>query len=162
MSAVSTTYRSRWGFHPCDYATYRKLKLLNRVHERAVRLAHSWDRWHRKDPHNRVCRRRIRDDQGRTIGYAEPVPIPEPPLCSVFCRKEQERRFVDNKGNYCKDGFLDEKVVTDHGWIATDYSAARKPASEPGAFRPLHGTVAEIDELYEQARAWLERQDLGG
>jgi len=161
MSAVSTTYRSRWGFHPCEYATYRKLKLLNLVYERAVRLAHAWDRWHRKDPHNRVSRRRLRDDQGRTIGYAEPVPLPEPPLCPVFSRKEQEQRFVHKKGNYAKDGFLDEKVVTVHAWIATDYSAARKPASDAGAVRPLRGMLAEIDELYEQARAWLEQQDFG-
>jgi hypothetical protein len=68
MSLVSTTFRSRWGFHPCDYATYRKLKLLNLVYHRAVRLAHAWERWQRKAPHNRVRRHRIRDEQGRTIG----------------------------------------------------------------------------------------------
>src|SRR5579862_210432 len=108
MSTVSTSFCSHWGFHPCDYATYRKLKLLNLVYERAVCLAHAWDRWHRKEPHNRICRRRLRDEQGRTIGYAEPVPLAEPPLCPVFSRKVQEKRFVDRKGTYAKEGFLEE------------------------------------------------------
>lgn len=152
MSVIATTFRSRWGFHPCDHATYRKLKLLNLVYERAVRLAHAWDRWHRKAPHNRVCRRRLRDDQGRIIGYAAPVPLAEPPLCAVFSRKVQEQCFVDKLGNYSKQGYLAEKVVTDHVWIATDYPAARKPASA-AVVRPLHVTIAEVDELYEQARA---------
>ena len=35
-------FRSRWGFHPCDYLTYRKLKFLNQVYLRAIRLAHGW------------------------------------------------------------------------------------------------------------------------
>lgn len=161
MSTVPTAFRSRWGFHPCEYATYRKLKLLNGVHERAVRLARAWERWKRKDPHNRVIRRRLRDASGRTIGYAEPVPLAEPPLCPVFSRKVQERRFVDKKGVCSKEGFLDEKVVTDEPRIASDYSTARRPVADPSAVRPLEHTAAQIDDLYEQARAWLERQDVG-
>jgi hypothetical protein len=161
MSAVPTAFRSRWGFHPCDYATYRKLRLLNRVYERAVRLAHAWDRWKRKDPHNRVTRRRLRDATGRPICYAEPAPLAEPPLCPLFSRKVQERRFVDKKGRCTPEGFLDDKVVTDGPWIPTDYSAARRPVSDPGAVRPLRCTLAQIDEFYARALAWLEQQDVG-
>jgi hypothetical protein len=160
MSDIPTVFRSRWGFHPCEYTTYRKLKLLNRVLERAVRLAHAWKRWSRKDPHNRVCRRRIRDAAGRTIGYGEPIPLAEPPLCPVFSRKVHERRFVDRKGHCRKEGHLEETVVTDDRQIASDYSTARRPAANPGSVRPLHCTVAQIDELYDQARAWLEQQDV--
>jgi hypothetical protein len=160
MSAECMTFRSRWGFHPCDYATYRKLKVLNLVYQRAVHLAHAWERWHRKAPHNRVRRRRLRDGQGQTIGYADPVPLAEPPLCPLFSRKVQEQRFMDRMGSYVREGFLDEKVVTDDPWIATDYSTARRPAADAGAVRPLRCTVAEIDDLYEQARAWIEQQDL--
>ena len=40
-----TVYPSRWGFHPCDYQTYRKLKLLHAVYQKAVRQAHAWRRW---------------------------------------------------------------------------------------------------------------------
>jgi hypothetical protein len=160
MSAVQQVFESRWGFHPCDYPTYRKLKFLNLVYQRAVRMAHAWQRWQRKDPHNRVSRRRNRNEKGQTIGYSDPIPVPEPPICPVLSCKVQERRFVDRKGNYSKEGFLEDKVVTADSRIATDYTAARRPASEPGAVRPLSVSLAEIDALYETARRWLEEQDV--
>jgi hypothetical protein len=160
MSTVGAVFQSRWGFHPCEYSTYRKLKFLSLVYQRAVRLAHAWERWKRKDPHNRVSRRRIRNEQGQTIGYANPVPVAESSICPVFSRKVQQKCFVDKKGNHFKEGFLDEMVVTDDPRIATDYSAARMPVPDPGAVRPLQSTVAEIDALYEKARAWLEQQDM--
>lgn len=160
MSALQSVFPSRFGFHPCDYPTYRKLKFLNLVYLRAVLLAHAWERWKRKDPQNRVRRCRIRNEKGQTIGYTDPVPIPEPPICPVFSRRVQETRFVDKKGNHFKDGFLDEKVMTDDPQIATDYSAARRPMPEPGAVRPLRSSLAEIDDWFEKARAWLEQQDV--
>ena len=67
---------------------------------------------------------------------------------------------MDKKGRCSKEGFLDEKVVTDEPRLAGDYSAARRPVTDPAAVRPLCCTAAEIDTLYEQARAWLEQQDL--
>ncbi len=160
MSATESVFRSRFGFHPCDYATYRKLKFLSLVYQRAVRMAHAWDRWKRKDPQNRVCRRRIRNEQGQPIGYGDPVPLSEPPICPVFSRKVQEKRFVDKKGNRFKDGFLDDKVVTDNPGIAADYALARRPQSDPASVHPLRCPLAQIDALYEKARAWLERQDV--
>jgi hypothetical protein len=159
MSAIQSVFRSRFGYHPCDYATYRQLKFLNLVYQRAVRLAHAWDRWKRKDPHNRVIRRRIRNEQGQTVGYTEPVPLPEPAICLVFSRKIQEKRFVDKKGKHFKEGFLDDKEVTDAARIPLDYAAARTPVAEPGAIRSLGVSLVEIDSLYEKARAWVEQQD---
>jgi hypothetical protein len=140
---------------------YRKLKFLNLVYQRAVRMAHAWQRWHRKDPHNRVRRCRIRNQMGQTIGYAEPLPVAEPPLCPVFSRQAQVQRFVDKKGTCFKDGFLEDTVVTDEPWIARDYAAARTPVPQPGDVRSLHHTVEAIDALYEKARAWVEAQDMG-
>ena len=52
-------FQSRFGFHPCDYQTYRKLKFLNQVCLKAIRLAHAWTRWKRKDPQNRVSPLRL-------------------------------------------------------------------------------------------------------
>ena len=161
MSAVSTVCRSRWGFHPCDFATYRKLKVLHAVYQRALSLAHAWERWHRKAPHNRVSRPRIRDEQGRTVGYAEPVPVAEPPLCPVFSRKEQRKRLIGRTGDSSRDVVLDDMVVTDGPGIANDYSTARRPAADPAAVRPLRCTPAELDDLHVRALAWLERQDVG-
>jgi len=161
MSTASSAVRSRWGFHPCEISTYRKLKFLSLVYQQAVRMAHAWQRWKRKDPHNRVRRRRIRSESGYPIGYDRPTPIAEPPLCTVFSRKAQEKRFVDKKGTCFKDGFLDDTVVTEEPWIAKDYAAARTPKPQPGDVQPLPYTVAEIDALYEKARAWAEEQDIG-
>lgn len=160
MSTVQAVFQSRWGFHPCDYSTYRKLKFLNMIHQQAVRMARAWDRWKRKDPHNRVSRCRIRNDRGQTIGYGEPELVAEPSICPVFSHKAREKRFIDKKGRCFKEGYLDEKIVTDDSRIPADYAAARKPAPEPGAVRPLRCTIAEIDECYQKARAWLEQQDL--
>jgi hypothetical protein len=153
-------FRSRWGFHPCDYQTYRKLKFLNQVYVQAVRRAHAWARWKRKDPHNRVMRRRIRNEKGQTIGYEPPVPRPEPKICFVFSQKVFERRHVDKKGNFSREGFLEEKVVMEDLWIAADYASARKPVADPALVQPLHHTQAEIEELYEKTRCWLEEQDV--
>jgi hypothetical protein len=160
MSAVQSVFRSRFGFHPCDYATYRKLKFLNLVYQRAVRLAHAWERWQRKDPHNRVSRRRIRNEQGQTVGYTDPVPLPEPVICPVFSRKVQVQRFVDKKGNRFTGGFLDDQVMTAAPQVAADYAGARRPVPEQAAVQPLRCSLTEIDELFENARAWLEQQDV--
>jgi hypothetical protein len=153
-------FQSRWGFHSCDYLTFRKLKLLNQVYLQAVRLAHAWQRWKRKDPHNRVMRRRIRNDKGQTIGYEPPVPMSEPRLCRVFSQKVFEKRHVDKNGNVFREGFMEEKVVTDDLCVPADYASARKPAADQTGVQPLHQTVAQLEELCEKARAWLEKQDV--
>lgn len=153
-------FQSRWGFHPCDYQTYRKLKLLNQVYRQAIRLAHAWARWKRKDPHNRVLRRRIRNEKGQTLGYEPPVPRPEPRICSIFSQKIIEIRHVDKKGNFSREGFSEKKVVTDDLRIPADYASARKPVANPAEVQPLHHTVAELEELYEKARTWREEQDV--
>lgn len=153
-------FQSRWGFHPCDYSTNRKLKALNQIYLRAVRLAHAWARWKRKDPHNRVLRRRIRNEKGQTIGYEPPISLPEPNICPIFSQKIVEIRHVDKQGNFSRQGFGEERVLTDDLCIPVDYASARKPVRNPTEVQPLHRTLAELDELYEKARIWLEEQDV--
>jgi len=48
------THQSRWGFHPCSYETYLKLKFLNKFYVKGLRQIASWERWNRKMPHNRL------------------------------------------------------------------------------------------------------------
>ncbi len=153
-------FQSCWGLHPCDYSTYRKLKFLYHVLQKAVRMAHTWERWKRKDPHNRVMRRRIRNAQGQTIGYETPVPIAEPGICAIFSQKLLENRHVDKKGNLFREGFLEENLVTDDLGIAGDYVAARRPVKELAEVRPLRVGLETIDTLFEQARSWIEEQDV--
>jgi hypothetical protein len=153
-------FPSRWGFHPCDYQTYRKLRFLNQVCLQAIRLAHAWQRWHRKDPHNRVLRRRVRNAKGQTVGYEAPTPLPEPKICPLFSQKVFEKRHVDKRGNFFTEGFMEEKVITDDLGIPADYAAARKPVADPAAVPPLHLTAGELEELHRKARTWLEEQDM--
>jgi hypothetical protein len=153
-------FRSRWGFHPCDYPNFRKLKFLNQVYLEALRRAHAWARWERKDPHNQVMRRRIRNEKGQTIGYESSVPLPEPKICTAFSQKVIEMRHVDRKGNFSRQGFPQEEVVTDGHWIPAAYAAARKPVADPAAVQPLGHGLEELDEHCRKARCWLEEQDV--
>jgi hypothetical protein len=156
---TATIYASRWGYHPCDYQTYRKLKLLHAVYQKAVRQAHAWRRWKRKDPHNRVLRRRIRNSLRQTIGHEPAVPRAEPPLCPLFLQKISQKRYADKKGVHYPNGYLEEEVAINELGIALDYAQARKPVSSPNDVAGLQNTVAQITSLYDQARDWLEQQD---
>src|SRR4051812_29105994 len=100
------------------------LKELNRLWFAARRQAAAWRRWHRKLPHNRVRRSRVRHADGRVIGYGPPVPVPEPALASPFCRKVE-----------LPSGRAD--VVLKDSSIEAGYRLARRP-------RP---TAAEVESL---------------
>ena len=47
-------FRSRWGYHPCNYETYRKLRKLHKAYWEGRRLLAKWHRWKAKRPHNRT------------------------------------------------------------------------------------------------------------
>jgi hypothetical protein len=80
-------YKSRWGFHPCAFEEFRELRDLWRAVLIRRRQVAAWRRWNARAPHNRVKRPRIRDSEGRVVGYALGVPMPEPPLPELACRK---------------------------------------------------------------------------
>src|SRR5205085_2344982 len=92
-------HRSRWGFHPCSHEEFSALRRLWRLVLARRRQAAAWRRWAAKLPHNRVRREKVRDPHGTrraggsagvngwVIGYGPPVPVPEPPLPAVACRK---------------------------------------------------------------------------
>jgi hypothetical protein len=84
MNHSNPPYQSRWGFHPCDYATFRKLKLLHRWYHQTLRDYAAWRRWSRKEPQNRVIREYRRDELGRRCGVKSTRPRPEPMVCSLF------------------------------------------------------------------------------
>jgi hypothetical protein len=153
-------FQSRWGFHPCDNQTFRKLKVLHHVYQTALRMAHAWERWNRKDPQNRVMRRRIRNDKGQTIGYDLPIALAEPRICPVFSQQVQESRHVDKKGVIHKDGFFQPKVMTDDMGIVEAFSGARRPVKEAGDVRPMRISVESIEALFELARRWLNDRNV--
>ena len=50
---MTETFESRFGFHPCDYATFVKLKRVHKGYHEALRKVAAHRRWARKMPHNR-------------------------------------------------------------------------------------------------------------
>ncbi len=134
------THKSRFGFHPCSYAIYCKLKILAKAYFQTIHDVAVWIRWNRKEPQNRVSRKRIRNDRGQVVGYEESVPIPEPKFCDLFAQKQQ------NKWN---------PLITEVVWnkigetIVDDYRNARYPCAEE-AVMPLKLSEEEIDRFYHR------------
>src|SRR5262245_24481435 len=54
MSTEIEKLRSRWGFHPCRFDLYVKLKLLHKWYWQTIYEFHRWNRWQRKESQNRV------------------------------------------------------------------------------------------------------------
>lgn len=50
---MNETFKSRFGFHPCDYATFLMLKRVHKAYHEALRKVAAHRRWSRKRPHNR-------------------------------------------------------------------------------------------------------------
>jgi hypothetical protein len=134
-------HRSRWGWHPCDYETYLLLKALSARCEKARRQYSAWQRWERKMPHNRVIRRKVKDDQGRVTGREAVGPRPEPPLPALFCRRYQA----------VARGRAAEQVAFSDLGIPAAYRAARKPAATKERVEPLALTAEQIRRLWALA-----------
>jgi hypothetical protein len=133
MNAVSLS-QSRWGFHPCDYSLFLKLKRLHRWYWQTVYDFHRWHRWWRKQPQNR---------RG-----------PEPSYCGLFVVDKGWLKPVLVHG---EPGFaVYPKTVVDHDLVIL-YQTARRPRADAEAVRPFDAaTVARIEALYEQAQAFFQ------
>lgn len=137
MSTVTVSvsvYESRWGYHPCSYGTYHKLKVLHKRYWQTVHAFHEWLRWNRKEPQNRVIRRWFRDSNGNKIGSEVVDERPAPKYCPHFLRNQ--RRWL-----------------YDHG-IVEAYQQARMPVRQDQVC-PLKMTEKEINKLYEQVENWF-------
>lgn len=130
-------FQSRWGFHPCDYATFLKLKKLHARYWQALRQYAQWRRWQRKQPQNRVLRQWIRDAQGRRIGRRIIGPWPEPPLDPLFCVREQVESHFAEDGRLVREGQLVERVLFREHGIPEAYRLARTPVAAPELVREL-------------------------
>jgi hypothetical protein len=114
------------------------LKELNRLAERAEREAAAWRRWHRKLPHNRVRRERLRDAAGWPVGYGPPTPVPEPRLTSPFCRVAE-----------LPSGKTD--VFANNQEVAAAYRQARRPFATAEEVKPLPVEEDQIRQLFEES-----------
>lgn len=108
MNETLSTFRSRFGYHPCDFATYEKLRALKKRYWQANRDFHRWWRWQRKQPENR---------RG-----------PEPAVCPAFVANEPWFRPRRIHGQAAVRVY--PKTLVDHGLLEL-FAAARRPRAEP-------------------------------
>lgn len=141
--------QGKYGWYPCDWATYQKLKKLNMAYDKALHEKACWERWDRKEPQNRVVRNKLKDLAGRVVGYAAPTPLPEPELTSIFCKKVVRKVQFDKKGNYHKDGVEETFVEVEKMSIYEDYRKARFPSTEDNV-GSLSLKSELIDELHNK------------
>jgi hypothetical protein len=92
-----------------------------------------------------VRRPRIRDSEGRVVGYALGMPVPEPPLPEVACRK-----VTRPSGKV-------EVVLAGPGGkdlrrLQEAYRLARRPRAVAAEVEPLPVTSAEVRQWQEAIR----------
>lgn len=138
-------HKSRWGFHCCDYQTFRKIKSLHKWYYEALKEWADWLRWSRKEPQNRVVRKRIKDESGRTIGREVLFSRPEPLVCPFF-----------HKDGKCRMFYLPLEMN-----IIDIYQNARRPRLSPEQVQPINEhQLQKLMKLYEDVSAWKENQKI--
>lgn len=135
---MAQVFRSKYGFHPCDINLYRKLCVLNKLtYEAEVQFA-EWERWNRKQPQNRVIRKKIRNPAGQVVGWSVEGRREEPKVSSIFCRKSVG---VDGRDYY-------ELNI----WLINVIRNSKKRAQHPKVSEdrvwPLLISEQKIDGLY--------------
>lgn len=162
-ATVSNVHQSKWGFHPCDVETYRKLKVIHKVYWESVFRMAAWNRWDRKHPQNRLQRFQGKDADGKRIPLVPPIPLPEPTL-PPFVVKTDHKRTVKTHVGDCKQY---KGPIYDVEWstlkldpnifsLVEDFQKARTPSIE-SQVRPLINSIEKIDAYYVKAQEWLAR-----
>lgn len=136
-----TAVQGRWGFYPCSYELYRKLKRLNYLCLLARQRLAAWERWNRKLPENRILRK-YTSYQSQTDGrwYREMTvlgPMPEPELAPGVA------------------GTFDLRLLD---VIYTDYRNARFPKASAAEVKPLTLSESKIDSLLASLEEWAQQQ----
>ncbi len=129
--AMSPMVKSKYGFYPCTYELYKKLKRLNFLAYESVRRNAAWERWNRKLPHNRVIKRYDPACRGSGSRSKKMVvgPLPEPFCCAEF-----------------NDSYIQP--------IYVDYRKARYPVASPELVKPIQLSEVKIDELLVILEKW--------
>lgn len=148
MATATTTHQSRWGYHPCDYQSFLKLKEAHKLLLDAIRRVRAWERWDNKDPQNRVDWEVIRDDSGRKIGKRPSGPRPEP-LAPVFLRY----RF--SMPEIVRLQFAVQQAPNLYEAVLLAYQQARTPVASPSHVKPLI-LPHDLDEIVTALQRWKE------
>jgi hypothetical protein len=142
----------KYGYHPCDWQTYQKLKKINMALTEAIHMKAAWERWYMKEERNRVIRKRIKDSNGQVIGYEDPIPCPEPPLCPVFSTKIVNMSKWDKHHVYHKDPVEVISIELTKLPIYEDYRKARYPSASEESCSLLSINLDLVNELYEKVK----------
>jgi len=148
-------HQSKWGFHPCDRETFQKLKELNKLYIQALHQKAAYERWERKEPHNRIMRVKLRDGSGNTVGYGAPQDRPEPPLNGLLI-KEDYFPDVDRSGRWLKDKKVKRtRVVWALGaeLIGEVYKTARQPHPTSEGVKQMKLAPHIIETLLHMAKS---------
>jgi hypothetical protein len=138
--------KSRWGYYPCDYAAFLRLKKLNSLYEKALHQLAAWQRWHRKKPHNRVERTKIRNARGRIIGHQTGNIIEEPDTANPLLRKV-EKVVPIYEGNTRTTVTVEVELIPDAKLVAKDYFFCRKPKTTAEEVVELSLPESRINEI---------------
>lgn len=130
-----TAHQGKYGYYPCSYETFKKLKALKKAYWEAIRQLGAWFRWSRKAPQNQIIRKRTRNAIGQATGWVDVGPWLEPKLSPVF-KAESWRRPWKTLPEHMPDfGILEA------------FEQARMPKPK-GETKPLTLSESSIDFLY--------------
>lgn len=146
------THQGKFGWYPCDLETYRKLKAINLAYNEAIHKLKAWERWERKDPQNRVIRKKLKDSTGQVVGYGIAEPMPEPEVCLVFCEKIVKSVSYDKNGTYHKNGIDRTFVKMIEDSVYDDYRKARYPVPSEADIKPLFMNLDRINQLFSDIK----------
>ena|SRR5688500_9827370 len=131
-------FKGRWGYYPCDYETWQSIKELRFRWFLTLRRFAARRRWERKQPQNRVVRRRVRAG-GKPVGWEILGPAPEPQMPAFMIEDVWGRKSI---------GF---------GWIDERYREAKHPTPEPrAAWEPR--VIEEINVVLRRLEAWFSER----
>lgn len=132
MTVIQNVSQSRFGFHACNYETYKKIKKLYGFYWKALRRNAEWERWNRKEPQNRILRKWYRNEKGQKTGFEIVGPKPEPQRYPIF-----------GTLNYVPKGGHALKAMG----VVDAYLTAKHPYATPEAVKPLGLSVEQIDNM---------------
>ena len=143
-----TVFRTRFNLYvPCDRETYRKLKRIRHLvgFDEAERAR--WNRSQRRQPHNRLFKRRR---GGRVV--REPVDATRMVFAPLF-----ELRPAPETLRLPPDAQLAHgtELLT---LFYEDYLSAKHPVPDPAAVKPPRLTAPQVDQLLEQIELWNLRR----
>lgn len=129
MLLDKVVYKGRYGYYPCSYETFLKIKRLNYLFLQVLIRDAKWERWSRKAPHNRVIRKWKPNSLGQKVGFEIIGTNPEP------------ERFLGS-------------IPVD---IPQLYKQCRYPQKYSDDVEPLLMSEKEIDGLLNKLEIWFQR-----